>query len=179
MNETAVRSVVCHHTAGGANGNYPSLAIVRDGRPGLPGPLANLGLGRDGTIYAVAAGRANHAGKTSKPAYGNSHALGIEAENTGTGETWTAAQLDSYVKLCRVLIDEFRLPVSAVVGHKEIAIPYGRKIDPAFIRPKLSMAQFRGYVKLGRYKTSAVKTASAPKKTGGKHKATAKPSAPS
>ena len=42
--------VVGHHTAtpASAKGNYPSLAVVRDGRAGLAGPLSALGLGRDG-----------------------------------------------------------------------------------------------------------------------------------
>ncbi|NIH70477.1 peptidoglycan recognition protein family protein [Auritidibacter ignavus] len=146
-----VRSVMCHHTAGGSRGNYPSMNVVKNGRPGLPGPLAHYGIGRDGTIYVIASGLAYHAGRVSKTAYTNRHSIGIEAENTGTGERWSDAQLDSYVKLCRALIDEFGLPVSAVVGHKEAAVPKGRKVDPAFTRPRLSMNDFRRYVKRGYY----------------------------
>ena len=154
-----VRSIMCHHTAGGRNGNYPSLSVVRDGRPGLPGPLAHYGIGRDGAIYVIAAGLAYHAGKVSKTAYTNRHSIGIEAENTGTGERWSDAQLDSYVKLCRALIDEFKLPVSAVIGHKEAAVPKGRKVDPAFINPRMSMNDFRRYVKRGYYTTPGKTTA--------------------
>ncbi|WGH93886.1 peptidoglycan recognition family protein [Auritidibacter ignavus] len=152
-----VQSVMCHHTAGGSRGNYPSMNVVKNGRPGLSGPLAHYGIGRDGTIYVIAAGIAYHAGKVSKTAYTNRHSIGIEAENTGTGERWSDAQLDAYVKLCRALIDEFGLPVSAVVGHKEAAVPKGRKVDPAFIRPRMSMNDFRRYVKRGYY-TKAGKT---------------------
>lgn len=151
----AVQAIVCHHTVGPTSGNYPSLNVVKNGRSGLPGPLANYGLGRDGTIYVIAAGLAYHAGAVKADAYRNVHALGIEAENTGTGETWPAPQLDSYIKLCKALIDEFKLPVARVLGHKEVCSPVGRKIDPAFVHPALSMAQFRGYVKKGAYKTAA------------------------
>jgi len=146
-----VKTLTAHHTVGPKSGNYPSLTVVRDGRAGLPGPLAQIGLGRDGTIYIIAAGVSWHAGKVSKDAYRNPWNIGIEAENTGTGEEWTRAMIDSYVKLMRALMDEFKLPINSVLGHKEICYPAGRKIDPAFIEPKLTMAQFRGYVQKGYY----------------------------
>ena len=57
-----IQSVICHHTAGPASGDHPSLNVVTHGRPGLSGPLAQLFLSRDGTVYLVAAGRAYHAG---------------------------------------------------------------------------------------------------------------------
>lgn len=141
------KTIVAHHTAtpAKAKGNYPSLAVVRDGRKGLPGPLSQYGLGRDGTIYVIAAGLSYHTGQTWKPEQSNSYAIGIEAENDGRGQEWSDEQLDSYVKLCRALIDEFKLPVSAVMGHKEIAKPKGRKPDPDGI----SMAEFRKAVERG------------------------------
>jgi hypothetical protein len=55
--------IICHHTAGPKDHNMPSLKTITFGRTGLKGPLAQLGLGRDGTYYVIAAGRANHAGK--------------------------------------------------------------------------------------------------------------------
>lgn len=157
MNE--VKTIVCHHTAGPLRDNYPSLAVMKNGRPGVPGPLAQLGLGRDGTVYVIAAGRANHAGKVSRTDYSNPHALGIEAENNGTGEEWPVAQLDAYVRLCAALIKEFGLDVSDVLGHKEVCAPKGRKIDPAFIKPNITMNEFRSYVKAGRYPGADAKPA--------------------
>src|SRR2546426_643173 len=73
------------HTAGARTGNMPSLGIITNGRPGLSGPLAQLGLGRDGTFFVVAAGRANHAGagEWQGEKNGNGNFIGIEAENTG------------------------------------------------------------------------------------------------
>lgn len=136
---TAVRGIVPHHTATpwSRQGDYPSLAIVRDGRAGLPGPLAQLGLGRSGTWYVIAAGWANHAG-TVKPAlestHANRYAIGIEAEAAGTGDPrdWPARQMDSYARGCRVLADAFGLPLGRVLAHKEICYPAGRKSDPSF-----------------------------------------------
>ena len=146
------KSIIVHHTAGAKTGNYPSLAVVRDGRTGLPGPLSHYGLGRDGTVYVIAAGLCAHAGKDSQLAWAhrNVRAIGIEAENTGVGEVWPAVQLDAYVRLCRALVDEFGLDTTAVLGHKEIAP--GRKIDPAGI----NMGDFRAWVRTGRHPSSSV-----------------------
>ena len=132
--------VVVHHTATSARaaGNYPTMGIIKGGRDdGLKGPLAQLGLGRDGTVYVVAAGRANHAGRTDTTAASNSHAIGIEAEHPGVGP-WPEQQYKAYVALCAALADHYGLPTSRVRGHKEVAVPHGRKNDPNF-----DMAEFR------------------------------------
>src|SRR5438105_14824380 len=72
--------VICHHTAGPKSGNMPSLRTLIDGRSDLPGPLAQLGLGRDGTYFVIAAGRCNHAGKGSwqNVITGTTNVIGIE-----------------------------------------------------------------------------------------------------
>ncbi|WP_417220480.1 N-acetylmuramoyl-L-alanine amidase [Arthrobacter sp.] len=142
----AIKTVICHHTASAQTGNAPALGYVESNKGALPGPLAHFVLGRDGTIYVVAAGLCWHAGAVGNPNHGNTHAIGIEAENDGKGEKWGPAQYDSYVKLCAALVAEFKLPVSAVLGHKEIAVPKGRKIDPTF-----DMGAFRAYVAKGKY----------------------------
>lgn len=139
----SIRSVICHHTAGPISGNTPSLNVVTNGRPGLSGPLAQIFLARDGTVYLVAAGRAWHAGVVRSTSYQNSHAIGIEAENTGLSNDspWPKHQMDAYAKLCKALANEFSIPVSRVVGHKEACSPAGRKVDPTF-----NMNDFRGKV---------------------------------
>jgi hypothetical protein len=158
------RAIVCHHTAGAKSGNYPSLNVVAYGRAGLAGPLSQFGIGRDGTIYVIAAGQAAHAGKDSQvhPAEArNRYSIGIEAENTGMGEPWGDAIMESYVRLVRALCDEFKLPVSRVYGHKEIAYTasgrLGRKIDPA----GFSMDTFRSAVQRGHWSSLTVQHASA------------------
>lgn len=126
-----VSSVVCHHTAGAATGNYPSLNVVTNGRSDLAGPLCNLGLARDGSVYVVSSGVAWHAGATiNDSVYGNYNSLGIEAENTGS-QPWPNVQVQAYAKLCALLCKHYGIPVSRIVGHKEICSPRGRKIDPA------------------------------------------------
>lgn len=133
-----VRTLVVHHTVDNPPGDYPSLAVVRDGRPGLPGPLSHYGIGRSGTIYVIAAGRCNHAGAVRDPDYANEFAIGIEAANNGTGEPWGEPLMESYVLLARALMTEFSLPVTRVLGHKEVCDPPGRKTDPSF-----DMGEFR------------------------------------
>ncbi|CND91795.1 peptidoglycan binding domain-containing protein [Mycobacterium tuberculosis] len=115
-----VRGIVCHHTAGASGGgDYPSLGVVRDGRPGLDGPLSQFGLGRSGRIYVIAAGRCWHNAPSTSSNHTNSNSLGIEAENDGR-QSWPEVQLDSYKRLCAELCGEFGLPASRVKGHKEV-----------------------------------------------------------
>ena len=142
---TSAKGILIHHTAGPATGNFPSLAVVRDGRPDLSGPLSQLGLGRDGTWYVIAAGRSYHAGSTIDDSiFGNSNAIGIEAEATGSPSTntghayWPEVQYQSYINGVKALQAAYGIPTSRVLGHKEAAVPLGRKPDPNF-----SMDEFR------------------------------------
>jgi hypothetical protein len=115
-----VQGIGCHHTAGPAGGgDYPSLRVVRDGRPGLDGPLSHFGLGRSGTIYVIAAGRCWHNAPSTSPRHDNSSSIGIEAENNGS-QPWPREQYDAYVSLCAELCREFGLPASRVRAHREV-----------------------------------------------------------
>jgi hypothetical protein len=131
-----IRGILCHHTAGPRTGNMPSLNTLVKGRPGLDGPLAQLGLGRDGTFYVVAAGLAYHAGQGSWQGVstGNTSFIGIEAENTGldNDRPWPDVQLDAYRRGVAALLGHLGLPATTCAGHKEFALPHGRKIDPSF-----------------------------------------------
>ncbi|HEV2815649.1 MAG TPA: N-acetylmuramoyl-L-alanine amidase [Allosphingosinicella sp.] len=130
-----IRGVICHHTAGPKAGIMPSLKIVTEGRSDLPGPLCQLGLGRDGTWFVVAAGRANHAGGGSWKGVtaGNSSFIGIEAENMGTSaDPWPAVQMDAYKRGVAAILKKIGADASMCCGHKEYALPKGRKSDPSF-----------------------------------------------
>ena len=134
--------VLCHHTAGPRNGNMPSLDTLIQGRSDLPGPLAQLGLGRDGTYYVIAAGRCNHAGTGSWQGVtsGNTNFVGIEAENTGLSNDspWPDVQMDAYRRGVAAILRHTGRKVDFCAGHKEYALPTGRKDDPKF-----DMAPFR------------------------------------
>lgn len=122
-------TVVAHHTAGpSGNGDMPSLGIIVNGRSDLPGPLANYGLGRSGTIYVVASGKANNAGDGSWSGCNSNYCtVGIEAENDGY-QPWPEAQLDSYARLSAAILERLGRGVDRLCGHKEWAP--GRKVDP-------------------------------------------------
>lgn len=141
-----VGATVCHHTAGAdpddTSSNFPSLRAVRDGVPGLAGPLSNYGLGFDGTIYVIASGTCWHAGRGGWAGMTrNSECIGIEAEDAGDGD-WTPEQRDCYPRLCAVICQFLGVGAHTVCGHKEWAQPPGRKIDPAGI----DMPSFRDQV---------------------------------
>jgi N-acetyl-anhydromuramyl-L-alanine amidase AmpD len=137
-----ILGIICHHTAGGKTGNMGSLKIIRDGRPAaagvtaLPGPLAQLGLGRDGTWYVIAAGRCNHAGAGDWKGIttGNTNLIGVEAENTGGSNDfpWPAVQIDAYQRGCAAILAHVGRSAAFCCGHKEYALPKGRKSDPPF-----------------------------------------------
>lgn len=129
-----LEGVVGHHTADGP-GEYPSLNIVTKGRADLAGPLCNYGLGRSGTVYVVAAGVAWHAGASAWAGFKdlNDEFLGIEAESAGTRDDWTPAQRDAYPRLVAAALFYMKRDASRFAGHKEVCLPKGRKIDPAFI----------------------------------------------
>ena len=112
--QPAVRGIVAHHTAG-----RNDMHVVRDGRPGLDGPLSQFWLRHDGTIFVVAAGKCWHNAPSTSVNHTNSNAIGIEAENNGT-EAWPTIQLDAYRRLCAELCREFGLTPSRVKGHKEV-----------------------------------------------------------
>ena len=135
----SIESIIDHHTGtpNSIPGDYPTLKTVRDGRPGLDGPLSQLGLGRSGIVYVIAAGVAWHAGATFEEWQDNWHAIGIEAEHPGGSAPWPAVQYNAYVRLNRALCDGYDVPYARVRGHKEIAKPLGRKPDPTFNMPAM------------------------------------------
>jgi len=139
-----VRGIMCHHTAGAATGNMPTLNLLITGRPDLRGPLSQLGLGRDGTYYVIAAGKAQHAGKGKWQGVttGNTSFIGIEAENRGIpADPWPAVQMDAYSRGVAAMLDKIGAGAIMCCGHKEYALPLGRKSDPSF-----DMVDFRAKV---------------------------------
>lgn len=130
-----VKGVLCHHIAGARTGNAPGLNLIVQGRADLPGPLSHLHLARDGTFTVIAAGRCNHAGPGSWRGVtsGNTNFIGIEAENVGDGtDPWPDVQMEAYARGCAAILNHIGAAAIMCAGHKEYALPPGRKIDPAF-----------------------------------------------
>jgi hypothetical protein len=138
--------LIVHHTAG-----TNSLRTIVNGRPDLPGPLANLHVPKWGGVNVVSAGRCNHAGagaalvleETRRDVAptgsalarglldgpgGNGYFYGIEAENRGDGEDpWPPEQLDTIARICAALCAHHGWRSNRVIGHTEWT---RRKIDP-------------------------------------------------
>jgi hypothetical protein len=120
-----------HHTASGPSSDgWPDVNYCTYGSADKP--LANLYLSRDGTTYVMAAGATNTNGKGGPldgvPADSmNTHAVGIEAGNNGTGEPWPEAQQNAYLVMVAALQQAYAMPYAR--AHWEWAP--GRKVDPA------------------------------------------------
>lgn len=140
-----ILGVICHYTATpDTRRNMPTLDLLVRGRSDLPGPLSQLGLGRDGTYYVLASGRANHAGRGEWNGItaGNTNLIGIEAENSGRrDDPWPAVQLDAYHRGVAAILREVGRTAASCCGHREYARPSGRKTDPNF-----EMDDFRQHV---------------------------------
>ena len=135
--------VVEHHTGGNTTPDF----MLANGRTGLKGPLCHWTIDRDGTIRAIAAGYANHAGYNNQTAVNtliknppldrdikpgsdtagysaNRRAWGIEVKTGGafsTAQNKSAAALEAAI----CLVQGWNQP--RVGGHREIT---RRKIDP-------------------------------------------------
>ena len=167
---TALEGGLAHHTAtpSKVTGDYPSLRIVRDGHSDLPGPLAQIGLGRSGKVYVIASGVAWHSGTVDDAAYGNRRCVGVEAEADGYS-SWPSDQYAAYVLLWAALTVE-GIVTRPVRGHKEAGVPHGRKIDP-----NLDMGKMRADITA---KVSELRGKSTPQKSTAKTLATPFPLAP-
>ena len=135
------RGVLCHHTGGASDSREYVEWMATVGRSDLPAPLCTLALDRSGTVYVVAAGRANHGGDaraTGPMPAGDANELyvGIEAMNTGS-EGWTDVQYAAYVALCAALCEHYDWPASHVRAHRETSVT--GKWDPGL----LDMDRFR------------------------------------
>jgi hypothetical protein len=60
--------VLCHHTASPAGtSDHTDISVILAGNGDAPGPISQIYIGRTGTVYLIAAGRANHGGKGIRP----------------------------------------------------------------------------------------------------------------
>lgn len=130
-----VKFILCHHTASKIGTSVKAVVdLIANGRPDLKGPLSQLFLSKDGTFHVIAAGLGYHAGAGSWQGIGtgNSSSIGIEADNNGIGEPWPEVQVNAYARGCAAILKHIKAKPIMCAGHKEYALPAGRKIDPSF-----------------------------------------------
>ncbi|MEU0171591.1 N-acetylmuramoyl-L-alanine amidase [Streptomyces iakyrus] len=131
-----VRGVMIHHTV--TSGTSNTVSICERGYEGLPGPLCHGVIAKDGTVYLIGNGRANHAGRGDRDvlnaviaeralpranaadADGNPHFYGWECENLGNGrDPWPQAQLEAIERVATALCRVHGWSAASVIGHKE------------------------------------------------------------
>jgi len=127
-----IDTIVLHHTA--SNNGAGDLAHMRNPKAEVS---AHYMVDRDGKIYQLVndSKRAWHAGKSELhgvPTDVNSRSIGIEIVNDGGGKTpYTDAQYKALTQLVGYLKQEYKVPMNNLVGHKDVAVPKGRKNDPS------------------------------------------------
>lgn len=119
-----------HHTGATTSSSNPNAALnmLITGRSDLPGPLCQVATGYDGTVYVIAAGRANHAGRIAKPDVvgmpvhgdGNAHALGNEVMTNGT-QKMPKAQEDAVAKVAAVFASRHYRNSNWAHRHEDIS----------------------------------------------------------
>ncbi len=118
--------VILHHTA------QDSLAQTLSTFTKVPAQVsAHYVIGKNGEIYQMLNDyyRAWHAGagKWGNTTDLNSASLGIELDNNGF-EPFSPLQINSLIKLLKVLKERYNIPAANFIGHSDIAP--GRKVDP-------------------------------------------------
>ncbi|MCX4504336.1 peptidoglycan-binding protein [Streptomyces anulatus] len=131
-----MHGVMIHHTV--TSGTASSVELCYNGHSALPGPLCHGVIAKDGTVYLVGHGRANHAGlgdddvlqaviaeKELPPdneanTDGNRHFYGFEAVNLGDGkDPWPAAQLLAIERAAAAVCRAHGWGPRSVLGHLE------------------------------------------------------------
>lgn len=127
---TQPSSIVVHSTEGPRDQSLENAAryLLTSGKVS-----AHYLIGRDGAITEFlhpAKYQAWHAGE-AQDEYENSRSIGIELLHT-RGETWPAVQKEALAFLLRKLMLDYRIPVTSIDTHGQIALPgpYKRKSDP-------------------------------------------------
>ncbi|MEV6450910.1 peptidoglycan-binding protein [Streptomyces anulatus] len=131
-----MHGVMIHHTV--TSGTASSVELCYNGHSALPGPLCHGVIAKDGTVYLVGHGRANHAGSGDDDVLqaviaerelppdneantdGNRHFYGFEAVNLGDGkDPWPAAQLLAIERAAAAICRAHGWGPRSVLGHLE------------------------------------------------------------
>ncbi|HZF90446.1 peptidoglycan-binding protein [Streptomyces sp.] len=139
-----INGVMIHHTV--SSGTDHSVRLCYDGYAALPGPLCHGVIAKNGDVYLISAGRANHAGAgdadvlaavrderalpapNDRSADGNVHFYGFEAINLGNGaDPWPDEQLDAIERVSAAICRAYGWSAASVIGHKEWT---NQKTDP-------------------------------------------------
>jgi N-acetylmuramoyl-L-alanine amidase len=120
--------IILHDTGGSAES---AINWFQNNRSGVS---AHYIVGVDGKIYRCVPDdhAAWHAGTSEFMGYENLNdwSLGIEIEDKSDDTPYPDAQLEALLDLSESLIIQYHIPLNRIIGHCDIAIPRGRKVDP-------------------------------------------------
>lgn len=152
-----VNGFIWHHTgADVTNAKTYAASTLYNGLADLPGPLCHFSIGKDGTVYLIGWGRANHAGGGDpnvlqhvinedysgqlKPTRGNSngvdgnaHFYGVEIQYSGSHQM-AAAQYGAARRLSAAILDFHGWTEKSVIAHGEWS---SDKWDPGYAPGKI------------------------------------------
>lgn len=136
-----VHGVMLHHTVTKGTTQKDTQDTVNlcfNGHSALPGPLCHGVIAKDGTVYLVGNGRANHAGLGDDDVLravinerplppdneantdGNRYFYGFECINLGDGkDPWPKAQVDAMIKASAAICEHHGWGERSVVAHLE------------------------------------------------------------
>lgn len=125
-------AIVLHHTASGGD----AASVARWFADPKSQVSAHYIVDKTGAIVQCVADdrRAWHAGESVLAGRKdvNSFSIGIELVNKGDGQDpYTDQQYWALAELVTYLQKKYRIPLSRVVGHRDICVPRGRKTDPS------------------------------------------------
>ena len=127
-----IDTIVLHHTASGGT--------AQDVAHYFQNPSSQVSshyiVGKDGVIVqSVPDGKkAWHAGTSTFKGRDNVNdfSMGIEIVNRGDSkDPWPEKQYEAVADLVAYLMKTYNVPMERITGHRDVALPKGRKIDPA------------------------------------------------
>jgi N-acetylmuramoyl-L-alanine amidase len=133
--------VVWHHAASSTS-TSDEACVNYQVRGNPDNPVGNMTLGRDGSVWPIAGGASNCAGKGGPMNFsrgqcpkdqGNTYLVNIEVNNNGVGEPWSEQLIDAYFRLSNAINAYLGNQPTDITSH---ALGTGdgytnRKVDPA------------------------------------------------
>jgi N-acetyl-anhydromuramyl-L-alanine amidase AmpD len=131
-NGAKIDTIVLHHTAGGGT----AKDVGRQFQNAKAEVSSHYVVDKEGAIVQAVEDKARawHAGESEFKGRKdvNDFSIGIEMVNKGDGkDPFTDKQYQALGKLVAYLQDEYGIPRNRITGHKDVALPKGRKKDPA------------------------------------------------
>jgi N-acetylmuramoyl-L-alanine amidase len=142
IRKAPISAIIIHDTAGRTAHSALSWFARAESKVS-----AHVVIDRDGTIYRVVPDEraAWHAGVSQLHGNGNVNGLSLGVELVDVDNdpefSYTPAQLHAVTLWCGFKSHEYAIPLNRIVGHDQVCLPHGRKVDPGADFPWVSFLQ--------------------------------------